>query len=559
MNKRIPVGALAVVLWGLDAHHGAQGASSIAPDVARKIDELFTTWDTTRSPGCSVGISRGGTVVYARSFGMSNLEYDVAITPDSVFQVGSISKQFTAFAIALLANDGKLSLDDDIRRYLPELPDYGQTITIRHLLAHTGAFRDFGTLLRRAGWRPDDVVTEDDMLLILARQKSLNAQPGAEFLYSNTGYTLLAFIVKRVAGQSFRDFAQARIFTPLGMRDSQVRDDHSMLVRRRTSAYEPRPGGGWRISLPVFDVPGATNVYTTIGDLLKWEQNLIDGKVGGKALAEDMQVSGRLADGTVTGYGNGLLMETYRGVRTVNHSGSDAGYRANAVLLPDHDLAVVAMCNLSSINARVLTFKIAEVVLGPDVFQPRPPTVSMSRAEIERLEGTYWNAHYEEVWKILVRDGKLAAEGNPDYLVSLGDGRFRLGEQTTEFKFTVSKTAVSLAVSAPVLTPAVFERVTAPAYSGAELQAYAGQYHSDELDTDYTVSVTPTRSLSVQRRKYDPTLLDAVKDDVFTGRSLGTVTFVHSPSGEVTGFTISAGRTHGVAFTRAGDDRGSRK
>ena len=277
--------------------------SKLDADTARRIDAVFAPFDATSSPGCAVAVSRGGQVSYARGYGMANLEYDVAIAPDSIFHVASISKQFAAFSVALLAADGKLSLDDEVRKYVAELPDFGTPVTIRHLMHHTSGLRDQWTLQAYAGWRDDDLITEADVLTMAARQRGLNFAPGAEYLYSNTGFTLLAVIVKRVSGQSLREFAEARIFAPLGMTRTHCHDDHTMIVRQRTSAYQPRPGGGWRISIPVFDTYGATSLFTTVGDLLRWEQNFVSAQVGGRALVDEAQVSGRLNDGTAIGYG----------------------------------------------------------------------------------------------------------------------------------------------------------------------------------------------------------------------------------------------------------------
>ncbi len=223
-----------------------------ASDPKAKVDALFAAWSGTNTPGCAVGISRDGKPEYVRGYGMSNLEYGIAIGPESIFHVASISKQFTAFAIELLAREGKLSLDDDVRKHLPELPDYGRRITVAHLIHHTSGLRDQWSLLDLAGWRDDDLITEEDVLRIVSRQRALNFEPGAEYLYSNTGYTLLAVIVRRVSGESLRAFAEARIFKPLGMTSTHFHDDHTEIVRGRTSAYDTRPGGGWRVSVLVF-------------------------------------------------------------------------------------------------------------------------------------------------------------------------------------------------------------------------------------------------------------------------------------------------------------------
>lgn len=252
-----------------------QATNSLPVDRHKQVDALFAPWSGRTTPGCAVGISRDGALDYARGYGMSNLEYDIPITPDSVFHTASISKQFTAFSIGLLAQEGKLSLDDDIRKYVPEMPAYGKTITIEHLIHHTNGLREQGQLLNLSGWRGDDIYTEDDILWALIRQRSTNFEPGAEIIYGNAAYTLLGLIVRRVSGKSLRAFADERIFKPLGMADTHFRDDHTEVVPRRASAYNPRTGGGWQISVPNIDHYGSTSLLTTVGDLLKWEQNQI--------------------------------------------------------------------------------------------------------------------------------------------------------------------------------------------------------------------------------------------------------------------------------------------
>jgi CubicO group peptidase (beta-lactamase class C family) len=484
---------------------------------------------------------------------MSNLEYDVAITPDSIFQAGSISKQFTAFAIALLASEGKLAFGDDIRRYLPELPDFQQRITIRHLLTHSSGLRNSGNLARLAG----DVLinTEDDALKMVARTKSLNFVPGAEYDYSNTGFMLLAVIVKRASGQSLREFAETRIFGPLGMRDTHFQDDHTMIVRRRTSAYDRRPGGGWKISIPVSDAVGASNLFTTVGDLLKWEQNFVEARVGGRALLDEMQAAGRLNDGTATNYGFGLMVGTYRGARTVGHGGWDFGYKANVVRFPDQHLAIAMLCNLATIGTTaVLTRKVAEIILGPDALAPLPSPLSMTQTEIAGLVGTYWDPHTDLDWPVIMQDGQLNTYG--DVLTPLGGGRFRVGDQPDDepceqLLFPMSQSTVPREprLTSPCATR-VLMRVIAPSYSVSDLKRYAGDYRSDELDVSYTVVAAPEGRLAILRNKVDPIQLQALKLDTFVGASLGKVTFVHAPSGAITGLTITTGGVRRLLLTR---------
>jgi CubicO group peptidase (beta-lactamase class C family) len=310
----------------------AAEAQTLTKQTAVRIDSVFAPFAGTDRPGCSIAVSQNGNQVYAKGYGMSDLQYGLAIEPSSIFHVASVSKQFAAFAVALLAEDGKLSLDDEVRKYVPELPDLGKRITIRHLIYHTSGIRDQWELLGMAGWRyGHDLFTQDDVLEILKRQRALNFDPGEQWMYSNSGYSLIAMIVKRVSGKSLREFSDERIFKPLGMTNTHVHDDHQMIVPNRTSAYENGPNGEWRISIPTFDTHGATTLFTTAGDLLKWEQNFVTGTVGSRALLAEAERSAKLNNGKDTNYGFGIQLETYRGAPVRGHGGADAGYRADVL------------------------------------------------------------------------------------------------------------------------------------------------------------------------------------------------------------------------------------
>ena len=231
-----------------------------------RVDSIFANFDKRDSPGCAVAVVNGGQPVFAKGYGMASLEHDLPITPTSAFYAASVSKQFTAFAVAMLAQQGKLSLDDDIRKWMPEVPDFGKTITVRHLIHHTSGLRDYFGLLGMTGWPNDGPITEARFLDLVSRQKALNFEPGSRHLYSNTGYVLLSILVKRVSGQTLREFADQAIFGPLGMSNSRFRDDHTMLVKNRAFAYSPR-AGGWQMNIPGFDVVGDGGLFTTVEDL----------------------------------------------------------------------------------------------------------------------------------------------------------------------------------------------------------------------------------------------------------------------------------------------------
>ena len=517
----------------------AAGEGALPSKRHQQVDAIFAPWSGKTTPGCAVGISLNGALDYVRGYGMSNLEHGVPITPRSIFHSASIAKQFTAFSIGLLAQEGKLSLSDDIREYLPEMPDPGKTLTIAHLLHHTNGLREQGQLLNLAGWRGDDLYTEADILWALTRQRGLNFEPGTEVVYGNAAYTLLAVIVRRVSGKSLRAFADERIFKPLGMADTHFRDDHTELVPRRASAYGTREGGGWRSSVPNIDHYGSTSLLTTVGDLLKWKQNLLSARVGGQALIASLQTSGRLNDGTATGYGGGLRLASHRGLRTVGHDGMDGGYRSDAILFPDQRLAIVALCNGATLVPEELTRKVAEVYLEGRMKSVMPPAVKLPEAELSALAGPYWSPLTDEVVRLEVKDGALRQVGVPTAFVPIGNGAFRPGESTHVWRFSLPAGAAPRELSIQDFWPTTrdFTRVSAPMPAASALASFAGQYRSDEVDMTYTVRVAGD-TLAIRWPRRDEVVLDAVGGDRFVG-SLGTVTFTRAASGGIDGLTIS--------------------
>jgi CubicO group peptidase (beta-lactamase class C family) len=533
---------------------GTYAGAATHPDRQAQIDEIFRPWSGRTTPGCAVAVSIGGALSYADGFGMSDLEDEVEITPRSVFAVASISKQFTVFSIGLLAQEGKLALDDDIRKYVPEMPDYGSPITISQLIHHTNGLRDQGPLLALAGWRPGDLYTEDDVLWVLPRQRDLNHKPGSEVVYGNSGYTLLALIVRRVSGRPLRAFANERIFEPLGMKDTHFSDDHNEIVPRRAVGYSPRAGGGWSRNVPKIEHYGSNGLFSTVGDLLRWQQNLTDGRIGGSALVTWMKTSGSLDDGVRINYGGGLRLGVYRGLRTVGHDGVDGGYRAEAVLFPDQGVAVVALCNASTIAPVDLTRRVAEVYLGDQMRSPAlPPAVEVSEADQSQWAGNYWSQATDEVVQIEWKDGALRQIGSSTPLVPIGGDVFRPSDQPHEWRFVRPSTGVpgeqpQLHIRDAWPTFRTFRRLTSPTASITDLSAFAGQYWSAEADMTYTVEVLHGRLKLAWPRGYDLGL-EQVGRDLFVS-SRGTVTFRRAQSGRVSGLTMSNRRLRRLAAER---------
>jgi CubicO group peptidase (beta-lactamase class C family) len=387
-----------------------------------RIDRLFAEWDKAGSPGCAVGVIRDGQFIYKRGYGMANLDYDIPNSPRMVYYIGSDAKQFTAAAIGLLALDGKLSLDDDIRQYLPELPDYGKVygvpITIGDLIYHTSGLRDVYTLMGLAGLRLEDVMTDDSAMALLARQKELNFKPGTEYLYSNSGYWFLGQIVERVTGKPLRVFADERIFKPLGMTHTHFHDDPGHVMKNRAMSYESDSSGGFRISyLQNFDKVGAGGLYSTIEDLAKWDANYYSHELGGEELQRLIHTRGVLANGDTLTYAFGNELSTYRGLRTVDHGGSMMGYKAHFLRFPDQKLSVIENCNLGSISPGPIARQVAEVYLADQMGPAEEkraareradaPTVTLSAADLGRVAGEYYSDEVGATYRIFLRDGQL--------------------------------------------------------------------------------------------------------------------------------------------------------
>ena len=523
--------------------------------LTRAVDHIFENFRDTDGPGCALGVSRGGKVVYERGFGMANLETDTPIRPSSIFHVASVSKQFTATAIMLLERDGKLSLDDNIRKYLPEIPDYGTPITVRHLLTHTSGLRDQWELIAlERGRFEEDRITEADVLDVVSRQKALNFKPGAEYLYSNTGFTLLGVIVKRVTGQSLRDFADERIFKPLGMTSTHFHDDYTMLVRGRTSAYVPRRGGGapWRVSIPNFDTYGATSLFTTVGDLLRWEVNLDHPVIGDARMFARMQVPTPLTTGDTSSYGFGLVLGTYRGARVVEHNGADAGYRSYVGRFPDKGVAIAIACNAATANTTVLARGVADAFLGTELAPVEQvaslQAVAVAPDRVQRLAGVYVQPTTLQILRLAMRDGRLAIDApNAPQLTALAEDRFALPGQAGEIVFGKGEHP-GFERRPPGQRPVSFEWRQGVAPTAAILSAYAGEYVSPELaDAIYRVTATDS-TLSFRTGTSDPMTSRLMFADTFVGDGY-TIQFTRA-RGRVTGFEVTNPRVRRVKFIR---------
>ena len=437
----------------------AGGVVNAQEKFAKAADEVFADLTKSGSPGCALAVARGGKIIYEKGYGRANIEDDVEITPRTVFDIGSTSKQFTAASILLLERQGKLSLQDDIRKYLPEIPDYGHKITILHLLNHTSGLRDYLALFELAGMNIDSVTTDQDALAILARQKALNFEPGSDWLYSNSGFFLLSVIVKRASGKTLREFATENIFEPLQMKQTIFRDEHTLLVPNRALAYDSKDAGaGYTLDVSYFEQTGDGAVHTSVEDLLKWDENFYSGKVGGKDFLDEIQEPGKLNNGKTLDYAKGLFGGKYRGLRFVDHGGSWGGYRAQLLRFPEQHFSVACLCNLANANPEKRAHEVADIFLAEEMKEPKPareadfekrekkPTVALAAEKLRAYSGHFRSEELLATYTIGIKDGKLMLqdiqEGNgfmhsPQHLTlrAAGPETFEGDDEGLEFVF----------------------------------------------------------------------------------------------------------------------------
>jgi CubicO group peptidase (beta-lactamase class C family) len=395
-------------------------AAPQAPPWAAEVDAVFAQWDRPGSPGCALGVYKDGQIVYTRGYGMADLEHDAPINPDSVFYAGSVSKQFTAMAAALAIRQGRLGADDDVRKYVPELPDHGRPITIRHLVHHTSGLRDINALMVLAGRREDDAFDNEAVLRTAGRQKALNFMPGDEYLYSNSGYAMLALAIERATGTPFAAYADVNIFQPLGMTVSHFHTDLSRLVKHRAYAYDRRADGTFALNSPQNERAGAGGLFTSVRELVRWDENFYDGRVGGLDVIRMLETPGRLNGGTELTYAWGLMIGSYRGLPVVEHSGSLGGYRAHILRFRAAHASVAVLCNVSNVNTRTAVRRVADAVLGGRFTEPAapppppPPAPAGSGAgypykgdELKAFAGEYYSDELESIYRVSVDGDNL--------------------------------------------------------------------------------------------------------------------------------------------------------
>jgi CubicO group peptidase (beta-lactamase class C family) len=539
------------------------GSNDMDPTAIERVDRLFEKWDKPTTPGAVLAILKDGKIIYSRGYGMANLEENIPNAPSTVFHLGSVSKQFTAFAIHLLGHDGKLSLDDDVRKYLPKFPEFVKPITIRQLLHHTSGLRDQWNLLALAGWRLSDVITDGDVRRLLMQQKDLNFLPGDEMLYSNSGYSVLAEIVRRVSGMPLKQFAKKRIFAPLEMNDTEFQASYGNVIKNRAYSYVPTGDGTYRYDALSYSTYGPSSLFSTVGDLAHWDENFYTAKVGGASVLNALQAKGSLNNGKELDYASGLVIGQYRGAKTVSHSGADAGYRANIVRFPDDHFSVIVLANAGDLDVDDVPLRIADIFLTnkfapldapPDAYPP----ISKNELKLEPEALDAFLGDFESEPGIVItftkEDGVLfqQATGQPKFPVyPSSPNTFFLKVVDAEYVF--NKVDADGKVHAATLhqngRSYPLKRLDQFSLTPDQLRNRSGAFYSEELGVIYFIQ-EQNGTLSVRYPRGDISLKQTGTNSFLGAFPIGTLKFFCDPNDDCKGFELDDGRVRNLKFTK---------
>ncbi len=498
------------------------------------------------APGCAVGVSLNGESVFEKAFGLAEMELGVPNTAQTVFESGSVAKQFTAAALVLLQQDGKLNIDDPVRKYVPEFPEYGSPLTIRHLLNHTGGLRDWFAVRGLSGeGAGQHIVTQQLIFDTIIRQKGLDFTPGAEYSYSNSGYQLAAMLVERVAKQKFAEFVAERIFKPVGMKNTGYRDDFQRITPGRAQAYSKSGDGPWRLNMPMLTAHGGGGMLTTVGDWLKWNA-MLDARTWNAPLVDSLETQAILNNGRKISYALGLTVGSYKGNKQVAHGGATAGYRTFLARYPDKKVSIAVLCNGTGPDSTALANSIADEVLGP--FPEPPATPSAEKLPIQQPEkyvGLWKNERNRTASRISINNGELRFGNTP--LRATSDGSLMAGASKLTFKNDTAGRPVSFDATANNDTI----RFTAESEwqpAASDLAAFVGDWYSD--DAEATVKIIADGDNAFLQIKNSPRIaLRPLYKDCFTG-SGQILWFDRDASGKIVRMHIGEGRMRDMPFVR---------
>ncbi|WP_165500379.1 serine hydrolase domain-containing protein [Pedobacter psychroterrae] len=536
-------------------------AQSLPDSVAKKVDNLFAKWDKPNSPGCVIGIVRNDSLIYAKGYGQANIEYNVPNSPETIYHMASVSKQFTAYAIVLLARQGKLQLDDDIHKYLPWFPDLKEKITIRHLLNHTSGIRDQWQLLAISGTRIDDVIKQDHIVKALSKQRALNFKPGDQYSYSNSGYTMLAEIVKSVSGQTLRQFTDSAIFKPLGMNHTHFHDDYTEVVKNRSYSYYRKGGDGFTNSILSYSNAGATSLFTNVNDMAKWVMNFYLAKVGTQQDIESLTQKGKLNNGKESNYALGIVVDTFKGWKLYAHNGADAGYRTAVTTVPDLKMGFIVFSNLGDFDMGKLNEMASLFVrdISTKVDKPAVIAIDSSKAILKDLvSAKKFSGDYISdagiPYNFSLRNHKLYGQqrGRNELLIQVQKDTFQVASAPNlKFLFSTTKSGDTLVKECWPGGLEFKKYALSPNLTDQQLKSYTGMYYSPELDCKYGI-VLQGKELILTNDKYeDKRITLQAKDHLRTDFWwMAHLKVLRGTKGEIMGFEVNDGRIMHLRFNK---------
>ncbi len=523
------------------------------------IDSIFMDWNKSNVPGCALGVMKNGELIYAKGYGLANLEYDIPNSASSVFRIGSTSKQFTAACIILLVEQGKLSLDKTLKEIFPEFPDYAKKITIQHLLNHTSGIRDYLQLSFLKGLGDDDYYKDLDVMSWLINQTDLNFDPGEEFLYSNSGYWLLGQIVHATSGMNMADFAEKEIFKPLQMGNTHFHNDHTQIVKNRASGYAPNGKDGFQISMTTLDMIGDGGIFTTINDIKKWDDAFYDSKVLSQNFWKMMTKHGVLNSGEVLNYASGLDISEYRGLKTIRHGGAFVGFRAELLRFPNQKLSIAIFANRSDANPSARANKVADIILNGN-FVDSPTinnrTIDAEKPKVvfsfEQIIGSY-EIQPGLILDLTIKNDSLNVSqtwNKSTYIIIRTSGNSYQIQGDGGISFTFSNLNEGLTQTMTIFqrgSETIAPRIKKFVPSENNLVDYIGSFYSKELDAIYYFELE-NGILKASIEAKETMNCTIVNKDQFS-LDIGLVRFKRK-DGIVSGFELDSGRVKNLKFEK---------
>jgi len=529
-------------------------------DKIEAVDDLFKKWDNLTSPGAAIGIIQNGELVYSKGYGLANLEHNIPNSPQTAFSIASNSKQFTAASIVLLSLKGKLDLNQSLRSFFPEFPEYAKNITIENLLHHTSGLRDYAQITYLSGLRPDDYYNDEDILKWITSQKELNFLPGEKHLYCNSGYWLLGQIVNKVSGMSLADFAQKEIFEPLGMTNTRFLNNNTMIIKQRASGYSPSRSGGFRNISSMLEQTGDRGIYTTVEDIKKWDDEFYERKILNDSFWKLMTTYGVLNNGESIDYAFGLQIKEHKGLKTISHGGRAPGYLSDIIRFPEQNFTIIIFTNTADANATRLSYQIADIFLKDHFKEPsnikskrKINVIKLPNNTLKKYEASYWNTKDSYSRKIALRNDTLRYVRSPrsmNSLLPISKNEFKMLNTPPSaevfVRFQQGNKMIFIENGTEVGT---FKTYIPTAYSLDDLQLFLGIYFSEEIEAYYEFKIEKDEILRLYINGRETVPLRPVMDNLFSS-PMGIFKFKRNSKDVIESFRVSTPRVIGVTFKK---------